>query len=58
MKKYYTSLKIRKKIKDSIKRNSEELKNEIATKEDIIAYNNSLHWLKWVEAFSFLESIK
>jgi hypothetical protein len=42
MKKYYTSFEIRKKIKDSIKRNSEELKNEIAIKKDVIAFDNSM----------------
>lgn len=31
---------------------------EIATKEDITAYKNSSHWTDWVDAFSFLESLK
>ncbi len=30
---------------------------EKATKEDIIAFNNSSHWKDWVEAFEFLESL-
>lgn len=31
---------------------------EKATLEDIKAYKESSHWESWVEAFSFLESLK
>lgn len=31
---------------------------EKATQEDIKAYSQSSHWEKWVEAFSFLDSLK
>jgi hypothetical protein len=31
---------------------------EEATVEDINAYKNSSHWTDWVEAFSFLKSLK
>jgi hypothetical protein len=31
---------------------------EVATDEDIKAYKNSSHWNAWVEAFSFLKSLK
>ena len=31
---------------------------EKATEDDINAYKNSSHWSDWVEAFSFLNSLK
>ncbi len=31
---------------------------EYATNDDIIAYKKSSHWNNWVEAFSFLETLK
>jgi PHD/YefM family antitoxin component YafN of YafNO toxin-antitoxin module len=31
---------------------------EKATSDDIKAYKNSSHWNDWVEAFSFLKSLK
>ena len=31
---------------------------EQATKDDINAYKESSHWTNWVEAFSFLNSLK
>ena len=31
---------------------------EKATQEDIKAYSQSSHWENWVEAFSFLDSLK
>lgn len=30
----------------------------IPSKDDIKAYNESSHWKDWVEAFSFLKSLK
>ena len=35
-----------------------ELKGEIPTKDDIIDFKKSSHWEDWVEAFSFLETLK
>jgi len=31
---------------------------EKASKSDINAYKNSSHWIDWVEAFSFLKTLK
>lgn len=33
-------------------------KTDEATKEEIKAYKESTHWKEWVEAFSFLSSLK
>ena len=34
------------------------IKKAKATKEEIKAYKESTHWKEWVEAFSFLSSLK
>ncbi len=34
------------------------IKTAKATKEEIKAYKKSSHWKEWVEAFSFLSSLK
>jgi PHD/YefM family antitoxin component YafN of YafNO toxin-antitoxin module len=34
------------------------IKTTKATKEEIKAYKKSSHWKEWVEAFSFLSSLK
>lgn len=33
-----------------------KFKTEKANKADIISFENSSHWKKWIEAFSFLKS--